>query len=128
MVRATLAPMEVIRIDKGSPRAVPRQVDPHRDVCADDALGSMRARIGGGSVADRQPTEFGWFLLRHMAAAELSQAELARRIDVSQSTVSRWIYRTGRPDPDKLDALAGVLGITKSELLTITGYGSPADD
>ncbi len=78
-------------------------------------------------MSDRQPTEFGWWLLQQMAAQQppLSQAALARATRVSDSTVSRWIYTEGRPDADKLADLARVLGVDRGELLHMTGYGRP---
>lgn len=77
-----------------------------------------------------QPTEFGYFLMRKMADHEppLSQAELARRTGVGQASISRWIYKPGRPEISKLRLLASALEIEYDELMTIAGYGKPSDD
>lgn len=77
-----------------------------------------------------EPTEFGYFLLRAMAAHEppLSQAELARRVGIGQATISRWIFKSGRPEIDKLELLAPVLGVDRAGLMTIAGYGAPSTD
>jgi transcriptional regulator with XRE-family HTH domain len=82
-----------------------------------------------GSMSDKEPTEFGWYIMRKMAAFEppLNQSELARRTGVSQSTISRWIYSPGRPETDKLDLLADVLRVDHGELLAKAGHGRPAD-
>lgn len=80
-------------------------------------------------LKDREPTEFGWYLQRKMAEHDppLNQTELALRTGVSQSTVSRWIYSPGRPETDKLQLLADVLGVDHGELLVAAGHGRPAE-
>lgn len=77
-----------------------------------------------------EPTEFGYFLLSKMAAHEppLSQAELARRTGVGQASISRWIYKPGRPEPEKLQLLADTLGIKYDDLLALAGYGRPSQN
>lgn len=80
-------------------------------------------------LADRTPTEFGLFIMRAMAAHDppLNQGELAKRADVSQSTISRWIYSPGKPDTRRLDRLATALDVDYGELLSIAGHGRPAE-
>jgi transcriptional regulator with XRE-family HTH domain len=82
-----------------------------------------------GEMSDREPTDFGWYVMRKMADCEppLNQSELARRAGVSQSTISRWIYSPGRPETDKLDLLADALQVDHGELLAKAGHGRPAD-
>jgi transcriptional regulator with XRE-family HTH domain len=94
-----------------------------------DALRSFRARKEAGLMADRTPTEFGWFIMRKMGDFDppLRQADLARRAGVSESTISRWLYSPGKPDDDKLDQLADALQVDHGELLAKAGYGRPAD-
>ena len=48
----------------------------------------------------------------------LTQAELARRLSVSDKTVSKWETAKGYPDISLLDPLAKVFGISVSELLS----------
>ncbi len=76
---------------------------------------------------ERQPTDFGWWILKQMADRNppMSQADLARRVRVSQSTVSRWIYDPIRPDTDKLAQLADALDLDRGEVLTRAGHGRP---
>lgn len=75
----------------------------------------------------KQPTDFGWWLLQRMADRDspLSQADLAKRVRVSQSTISRWIYDPIRPDTDKLTQLADALGLNRGEVLERAGHGRP---
>ncbi|WP_326564517.1 helix-turn-helix domain-containing protein [Micromonospora peucetia] len=81
-------------------------------------------------MSDRQPTRFGLYVLRKMAAHNppLTQSDLARQVPVSQSTISRWIFKEGLPEYGKLEALAPVLGVTVDEMLAQAGYGRQAAD
>lgn len=74
--------------------------------------------------ADRTPTAFGWYLLEHMANRQppMSQAELAKAMDVSASTITRWIYDTENPGPNLLRKAADALGTDYRELLVTVGY------
>lgn len=65
----------------------------------------MDAKATGALIAGRR-RELG-----------LSQAELAERLHVTDKAVSRWETGRGMPAIDSLEPLAGVLGITVSELL-----------
>lgn len=59
---------------------------------------------------DRQPTEFGYHLLRLMGGARINSAQLARAANVSGSTVTRLIYGGSRkPDDDTLGRVAHAL-------------------
>jgi transcriptional regulator with XRE-family HTH domain len=98
-------------------------------VGASSALRSFRAGKEAGLMADREPTEFGWYVMRKMAEFEppLNQARLARRARVSESTVHRWLYQEIKPEDDKLGQLAAALNVDHGELLAKAGYGRPAD-
>jgi len=48
---------------------------------------------------------------------DLSQNELAEKLDVSQSQVSRWEKNISSPDSKKIKGLAKILGLTNIELL-----------
>lgn len=65
--------------------------------------------------------------MRKMAERALSQAALARRTGVGQATISRWIYKSGRPDAEKLRLLASSLDVEYKQLLSLAGYGEPAE-
>lgn len=78
--------------------------------------------------ADRQPTPFGWYLIRLMAAhdPQMTQSDLARRTNIGQATISRWIYGSAKPDPDKLALLADALGLDHNDLLHRAGHTTTA--
>jgi transcriptional regulator with XRE-family HTH domain len=82
----------------------------------------------GAALSDRQPTRFGLYVLRQMAAHDppLTQSDLARKVSVSQSTISRWIFEERRPDYANLEALAPALDVEFDELLAHAGYGPQA--
>jgi hypothetical protein len=100
---------------------------------------SIRARMAPQVSDDKQPTEFGWWLLRQMAnhrppiasQSALSRAlyDEARRVganvNIGQSTISRWIYHDVKPDPGKVVLLAGIFGVTEGEILHRAGHGRP---
>lgn len=48
----------------------------------------------------------------------LTQAELARRLDVSSKTISKWETAKGFPDISLLEPLAAALGVSVMELLS----------
>lgn len=52
-----------------------------------------------------------------MAAAGLSQAAIARELDVSRETVSKWLRGRALPRPDKLLRLALLLGLTLDQTM-----------
>ena len=54
--------------------------------------------------------------------AGLSQAELAESIGVSQQTVSRWESGAAIPQPDRIVAVAKLLGLEEERLLGYAGY------
>lgn len=49
---------------------------------------------------------------------QLTQAELAERIGVSDKTVSKWETAKGYPDISLLEPIAGALGVSMTELVT----------
>ena len=53
--------------------------------------------------------------------AGISQAELARRLDVSRQAVSSWESGEKWPTPDRLPQIAGILGCSIDELYTGRG-------
>lgn len=65
----------------------------------------LRGDLGRRIVRRRE--ELGW-----------SQAELARRLRVPRSRLSRWEHGAHAPSLTALRTLSGVLGITADELLT----------
>lgn len=57
------------------------------------------------------------FIEKHLNDAGISQSELARRLGISQPTVSDWISGKKRPSGDKVLALAKELGIPPERVL-----------
>lgn len=102
----------------------------------DNHVPCIRARMAVVS-GDRAPTPFGWWLTEQMAAHHIdTQSDLARLITatdeartqgirIPQSTISRWIYEPGRPDPAKVVLLAPVFGVDPGEVLHRAGVGRP---
>lgn len=117
--------MEDLSVRYGRPRGTAVVIQRSRTAEAELPLHSFHMRKGS-----EEPTEFGYFLVSKMAKHEppLSQAELARRTGVGQASISRWIYKPGRPEPEKLRLLADALDVDYDDLLTLAGYGRPSDD
>lgn len=59
---------------------------------------------------------FGELLQQLRAERRLSQSEVAARMGVSKPTVWAWEHGKARPLDDRLDALAEVLGVARTEL------------
>ena len=53
-----------------------------------------------------------------MARAGMSGPEVARALGVSRQAVDYWVRGTKWPNPDRLPALAELLGVTIDELYT----------
>lgn len=64
-----------------------------------------------------EPRTFALNLREAMQAAGVTQEALARAVGVTLSTVSRWYRGLNKPDLDKLDEIAEVLGTQASELV-----------
>ena len=60
---------------------------------------------------------FGRFLAETRRARNMTQAELAGRVGVTDKAVSRWERGVGFPDINTLEPLAAALGLTVPELL-----------
>lgn len=72
----------------------------------------------------------GAVIRRLREAGGLTQAELARKIDVSSKTVSKWETAKGFPDVSLLEPLAAALGVSVLELLsgeTVTNRNKSAN-
>lgn len=54
---------------------------------------------------------FGWILRRHRAASGLTQPQLAERVHVDQSAVSRWENDRAVPARDLVERLDEVLDV-----------------
>jgi len=63
------------------------------------------------------PQKFGAFLVQLRKEKNMTQAELARHLQVTDKAVSRWERGLGFPDINTLEPLAQTLGITVVELM-----------
>jgi transcriptional regulator with XRE-family HTH domain len=75
----------------------------------------IHVRMVGGRVTAKEPTAFGSWLLSQMDSRDLSQTDLAKRIGITQPTVSRWIYRQALPETAPLTRLADQFGLNDAE-------------
>lgn len=73
-------------------------------------------------VGTREPTQLGWWLMRAMAARDLSQTDLAKLIDTAQGTISRLIYERRKFDLDMLRRLADTFNTPYGDVLALAGY------
>lgn len=81
----------------------------------------MSENQGQGSGAGPEKTPFGSWLESIVPAVIPSDAELARRVGVNQSYVSRW-RRGRRPTVTNLVKLADATGTNLETLMRIVGY------
>lgn len=83
-----------------------------------------------GRERSHRGTEIAAFLARlrrGLEKREMSQADLARALDVGEATVSEWFTRGRVPQGDVFLRLPGVLGVNGHWLLTGDGPEEPAD-
>jgi len=69
----------------------------------------------------------GLHIRERRRAAGMSAAQLAELFGVKQSAVSKWENGITDPGDDKLDAIAGFLGVPRSEVVLMRD-GSADDD
>jgi len=77
----------------------------------------------GPAWFDAETTTFGDRMTGAREAAGLGQAELARRLGVKVKTVRAWENDQSEPRANKLQMLAGLLGVSIMWLLSGTGEG-----
>src|SRR5699024_639122 len=86
------------------------------NVTAETLFGLENRR--GSAPASFLAEEFPESLKCRRLAANLTQAELARKLDVRPQTVSKWENGVCAPDAGYLAALCGLYGISPSALLS----------
>ena len=64
-----------------------------------------------------EATKLGKFIATIRKEKQLTQAELARKLNVTDKAVSRWERGLGFPDINTLEPLADALGITLTQLM-----------
>ena len=71
-----------------------------------------------GEVMDKNYNEvFAKRLLYYIEALNMPQKELAKRMGVSEASVSNWTKGTKVPRADKVDKLCDIFGCNRSDLL-----------
>lgn len=73
---------------------------------------------------ERKLTPLGVWIERYMKQHEMSERELARRMDYSHAQISRVKYGDVKPSPRFVRALSYATGASENELLIIA-YGQP---
>ena len=61
---------------------------------------------------------FGEFLKQKRQEKSLTQKDLAKKLFVSESAVSKWEKNIAHPDITLLPTLSEILGVTEHELIT----------
>ena len=61
--------------------------------------------------------ELGKYIAKKRKEKQITQKELAKRLNVTDKAVSRWERGIGFPDINTLEPLADVFGITLTELM-----------
>src|SRR3990172_8708986 len=67
-------------------------------------------------------SRFGPWLGAELSQRGMSQAELARRLEASNGTVSSWVNSTRRPTPASCRKIAGVLRVPMDVALAMAGH------
>jgi transcriptional regulator with XRE-family HTH domain len=77
------------------------------------------AMINIGKSSKREPSEFGRRIAEARLRAELTQAELAKRLGVTQQVVAAWERRDVALRAEQIKTLAEALGTTADYLLGV---------
>lgn len=67
-------------------------------------------------------TAFGPWLASELMARDMSQAELARRLEASNGTVSSWVNNKRRPTPSSCRRVAAILHVPMDVALAAAGH------
>jgi len=81
------------------------------------AIGGYNANMPMGRPSTRERTEFGQKLFERREAAGLTQAEVAEQLELSQRAYAAWERDPVAILPERLSAVAEILGTTVAELL-----------
>lgn len=65
---------------------------------------------------------FGAWLSYQLKARDWNMSDLARRMDVSPSLISRWARDDRLPSPESCDRIADALGIDVDRVLVLAGH------
>lgn len=64
---------------------------------------------------------FATWLQARLRERHMTQAELARQLNVQPATVNRWLREHRQPDPRSVEELAMVFGLPVDEVMVIAG-------
>lgn len=64
---------------------------------------------------------------RYLNEYDMTQAELARRLDVSGQAITNWVNGTGEPRMSKIDKMCEIFHCKRSDLLEERSPKSPDD-
>jgi transcriptional regulator with XRE-family HTH domain len=62
------------------------------------------------------------WLRRQLRRRDWTQSDLAKRLDASTGTISRWATGARLPEPESVERLADVFGVDVDLLLTLAGH------
>lgn len=74
---------------------------------------------------ESQGETFGEWLRRQIERREWIPADLARRVGVSNGTMSLWLRDQRKPSPTSVDRIADALGVDVDTALTLAGHRPP---
>lgn len=89
-------------------------------------MGDQDSAGTGSGEADwfgPETSTFGDRLAGAREAAGMTRAQLARRVGVKESTLAKWEEDLAEPRANRLQTLAGVLGVSLGWLITAEGEG-----
>lgn len=75
-----------------------------------------------------QAEAFAAWLRETLAARNVTQSDLARRMGVARAHVSRWAGGTVRPEPASCRDMAKALGIDPLDVMAAAGWVAEIDD
>lgn len=79
-------------------------------------------------IAGMPENAFASWLKRQLLRREWTQADLARRLNVSTGTVANWATGSRLPSTASVDRIADVLGIDIDDVLVAAGHRPPTFD
>ena len=82
----------------------------------------MEATLADPGPEHLETSQFAVWMEGRMRRMRLSQSEISRRVNVSQSLVSRWLKGKGVPGRDVSERLAEVLDVPLNEILVKAGH------
>jgi transcriptional regulator with XRE-family HTH domain len=71
---------------------------------------------------------FGQVLLAELELRGISQAELARRLELTPQAVTNWVRGHAAPSRDTLARIEDALGLIRGQLFVELGYRHPDED